>query len=274
MVHIYYNPFAGAGNAAKLLKRVQDFLTHEDKRFVLLPQDLASVSEDTPITVIGGDGTFNALLNALPNPEKYRFILLSGGTSNSLYSQISPKEDPIVKLRRYFSAPKFRKIDLAEISVDGKSYRFVNEASAGFAAAIARSIEQRNTKHFFNRMKLNELAYIATAFRCWVNEEPYFLSFCNNRRISGDLIPCVNADLSDGKIDCYELSCPRLRLPFELTRLVKAKQDKPSPFVTRTQVANAEWHFEKPLPVEIDGNPLPAAQDIRISLYPEKIRVF
>ncbi len=274
MVNIYFNPLAGAGNAAKLLKRVQEFLMHEHMRYALTPPDFADFPPETPVLVIGGDGTFNSLLNQLPQPEKYRFVLLAGGTSNSLYSQLSPKEEPIAKLRRFLSNPEFRQIDLAEISVDGTLYRYVNEASAGFAAAIARDIEKRHTKRFFNRLHLNELAYIATAFRCWAKDEPYMLSLCNNRRISGDLIPCVDADLSDGLIDCYELSCPRVKLPFELMRLVKARQDKQSVFVTRQQTSHAAWHFDKPLPVEIDGNPLPPAQDVTISLYPKKIQVF
>jgi len=261
---VYYNPLAGAGNATKLWKQVQDLLHDE----VCVPE--------AHILVIGGDGTFNRLLNELPHPEGYRFILLAGGTSNSLYSQLTPHEAPIAKLQRFLhtAEPVFQSLDVPELTVHGATYRFINEASVGFAAAIAREIEQRQTKHFFNRLKLNELAYITTAFRCWRKELPYMLSLCNNRRISGNLIPCVNADFSDGLIDCFELSCPRIRLPFELTRLVNARIDKPSKHVSRQQKAQAEWHFEQPLPVEIDGNPLPQAQDIRLSLYPKKIQVF
>lgn len=266
---LYYNE--RAGRAAKLYPQVLALMEE-------CTNDAQTMHEQSQVgdtyIVLGGDGTFNTLLNSLPQPENYRYILLSGGTSNSLYSQLSPNEDPLAKLRRAFQNPTFRELDLPELTVDGKTYRFINEASAGFAAAIAREVELRQTKRFFNRLKLNELAYIATAFRCWRKDKPYFLSLCNNRRISGDLYPCVNANPNDGKIDVYELRCPRWRLPFELTKLLKTKTDKTSEFASRRQVTHAEWHFDTPLPIEIDGNPLPPTQDIALNLYPKKIQVF
>ncbi len=266
---LYYNE--RAGRASKLYPQVLALMEAYTNDVRRVPE--WSQYGDTYI-VLGGDGTFNTLLNSLPQPEKFRYILLSGGTSNSLYSQLSPDEEPLAKLRRAFTNPTFQELDLPELTIDGKTYHFINEASAGFAAAIAHEVEQRQTKRFFNRLKLSELAYIATAFRCWRKDEPYFLSLCNNRRISGDLYPCVNANPSDGKIDVYELHCPRWRLPFKLMKLVKAKTDKVSKFVSRKQVTNAEWHFDTPLPVEIDGNPLSPTQNIRLGLYPKKIQVF
>ena len=258
---VYYNPKAGAGKAASIYEQLQPLLSSAR----LSPQDYI---------VIGGDGTFNALLNELEKPEEYRFILLPAGTSNSLCSQISPDENAVQKLTRFLAQPMFYDFDLPQIDMNGKTYRFINEASAGFAAAIAREIEQRQTKRFYNRLRLNEWAYIATAFRCWYTDKPYFLSLCNNRRISGDLYPCMEANPTDGLIDIYELACPRLRLPYELTRLVKAQTDKESDYVTRRQVTHAEWSFDESLPIEIDGNPLPPTRTLKLNLYPQKVRVF
>ena len=255
---VYFNPKAGSGRAAEVYEAVRN---------------ACNDAQDDMYIVIGGDGTFNTLLNELPHPEAYRFILLPAGTSNSLCTQISPDESPLDKLQRALTNPDFLELDLPQLTIGDKTYRFINEASAGFAAAIAREIEQRQTKRFFSRMHLNELAYIATAFRCWFTDTPYMLSICNNRRISGDLYPCVEANPTDGLIDIYELACPRGRLPYELTRLVRATDDKISDFVTRRQVTEAEWFFEQALPIEIDGNPLPPTKHLSLSIYPEKIRV-
>ena len=263
MAQLYYNPSAGSGRAQQLYKHVSDLLDHSTFNI-----------QHSTFIVIGGDGTFNTLLNSLPHPEDCQFVLLPAGTSNSLCTFLSPDEDPLTKLQRFLDAPRFYELDLPQLTIDNKTYRFINEASAGFAAAIAREVEQRQTKRLFNRLHLNELAYIATAFRCWHTNEPIWLSFCNNRRVSGDLYPCVNADPTDGLIDIYSLACPRLLLPYELTRLVSAKHDKPSDYVTRRQVTHAEFDFENPLPIEIDGNPLPPTTHLSLSLYPHKIAVF
>ena len=255
---IYYNPTAGAGRAQRIYKELSKI-------------DFQLAAND--ILVIGGDGTFNTLLNSLPHPEKHRFILLPAGTSNSLCSQISPNITPLDKLKQYLDNPTFRTIDLPELTCSNKTYRFINEASVGFAASIAREIEHRSTKRFFNALHLNELAYIATAFRCWSKEAPIMLSLCNNRRISGNLFPCVNALLDDQLIDIFHLDCPRHKLPFELLKLVKAKKDQATPYVTRSQATEMSWTFDQPLPVEIDGNPVGAHQHVHLSLYPHQIQV-
>lgn len=240
---IYYNSTAGSGRAAKIWKESKSIIEN--------------ITNDNSIIVVGGDGTLNTLLNKLEQPERYRFILVPAGTSNSLAHSLKGISN----------------IDIWQIEVDGISYRFINEASVGFAAAIAREVEHNHTKHFFNRLYLNELAYIATAFKCWFKDEPYFLSLCNNRRISGNLYPCVNADYSDNWLDIYKLACPRWRLPFELLKLVRAKRDKSTPYNTRTRIQEGEWTFANPLPVEIDGNPLPPAKRIKITRYPAQISI-
>ena len=261
---VYYNPEAGSGRARELLKQLS-----------VVSNQPSAVSNYRDIVVIGGDGTLNRLLNELEKPEEHRFILLPGGTSNSLYSQLSPGVTADTKWQEYLSGKAtFRPVDVPELTVNGKTWRFINEASVGFAASIAREIETRNTKRVFNRLHLNELAYIVTAFRCWRKDEPQMLSLCNNRRISGDLYPCPKAQLDDRLIDVFALRCPRLRLPIELTRLVKAKKEVHSLYISREQVREGQWTFAKPLPVEIDGNPIGETCEIRLSLYYKQIQVF
>ena len=245
---LYYNPSAGSGRAAKIKAQL-------DAGTLSINYQLSTIN----YIVIGGDGTLNTLLNELLHPEDYTFLLLPAGTSNSLAHSLIDNHSSL--------------IDIWQLETNNRTYRFINEASVGFAASIAREVEQRKTKRFFNRIHLNELAYIATAFRCWFTDKPYFLSLCNNRRISGDLYPCVNADFADNWLDTYELDCPRWRLPFELLKLLRAKKDKPSPFVSRNRLQEAEWFFETTLPVEIDGNPLPPTTHIRLSRYPQQVRV-
>ncbi len=284
---IYYNPTAGAGGAQRVLKEVEALLNAHHIQYTIClwsynqsstPKAKGSsiIYSSTPkadILLIGGDGTFNTLLNQLPHPEQHRFILLPAGTSNSLCSQISPKEDAIRKLNRYLTNPQFIKVDLPQVTCNNTTYRFINEASVGFAAAIARTIEKSKTKKVFNALHLNELGYIFTAFRCWRKDEPYMLSLCNNKRISGNLFPCPQARIDDGRIDVYELQCSRIRLPFELTRLVGATSDTTSTAIRRSQMKEGVWQFDKPLPVEVDGNPLGETTQLTLSLYPHQLQI-
>ena len=284
---IYYNPTAGAGGAQRVLKEVEALLNAHHIQYTIClwsynqsstPKAKGSsiIYSSTPkadILLIGGDGTFNTLLNQLPHPEQHRFILLPAGTSNSLCTQISPKEDAIRKFNRYLTNPHFIKVDLPQVTCNNTTYRFINEASVGFAAAIARTIEKSKTKKVFNALHLNELGYIFTAFRCWRKDEPYMLSLCNNKRISGNLFPCPQARIDDGRIDVYELQCSRIRLPFELTRLVGATSDTTSTAIRRSQMKEGVWQFDKPLPVEVDGNPLGETTQLTLSLYPHQLQI-
>ena len=266
----YYNP--EAGGAERVWKEVIKVLPeYRDTGISTYRHDLSC----RDIVVIGGDGTLNRLLNELEKPEEHRYILLPGGTSNSLYSQLSPGLTAEAKWQQYLSGKAvFKQLDLPELTVNGKTWRFINEASAGFAGAIAREIEGRGTKRRFSRLGLNELAYIATAFRCWRKDESQMLSLCNNRRISGDLYPCPDAKIDDGLIDVFALHCPRIRLPRELMRLVKAKKPTLSKYVQREQVRSGKWVFDKPLPVEIDGNPIGETRELRMALYASPVEVF
>ena len=284
---IYYNPTAGAGGAQRVLKEVEALLNAHHIQYTIClwsynqsstPKAKGSsiIYSSTPkadILLIGGDGTFNTLLNQLPHPEQHRFILLPAGTSNSLCTQISPKEDAIRKFNRYLTNPQFIKVDLPQVTCNNTTYRFINEASVGFAAAIARTIEKSKTKKVFNALHLNELGYIFTAFRCWRKDEPYMLSLCNNKRISGNLFPCPQARIDDGRIDVYELQCSRIRLPFELTRLVGATSDTTSTAIRRSQMKEGVWQFDKPLPVEVDGNPVGEITQLTLSLYPHQLQI-
>ena len=272
-ISIYYNPSAGSGRAETVWKDVKALLDARGVKYALLERDKLDKA-CTDVIVIGGDGTFNSLLNGLSKPEEHRFVLLAGGTSNSLYSQISGKEKAVNKVQRYLNDAPFTKTDLPELICNGHTWRFINEASVGFAASIAQAIENRNTKKRFNRLGLNELAYIATAFRCWQSEEPIMVSFCNNKRISGDLYPCPGAKIDDRLIDVFELRCPRLRLPLELTRLIRAKKDVVSKWTKRKQVSTGKWLFDRPLPVEIDGNPIGKTTEIDLQLYSASLNVF
>lgn len=286
MLSLYINTAAGSGRAQALANRIQAWLNARQIKYALWDtQDVPEAGTD--ILVIGGDGTFNHLLNTVPHPEDYRFILLPAGTSNSLYSQLSPDTTLEQKLTRYANCPAFRALDLPQIAIkpvvspaEGGikqahpiTSRFVNEASVGFAAAIAHRMENGNTKRIFNRLHLNELGYIATAFRAWSAEYPYMLSLCNNRRISGNLFPCPDAAIDDRLIDVYELDCPRWKLPYELTKLVGANTPRQSKYVQYMQTAEHTWTFPQPMPVEVDGNPLPPTRSLSLSMFPHQIQV-
>lgn len=274
-LYVYFNPKAGSGRAAQQWQEVQHQLLPAHVTWVELPEQPTDLPDASDILVIGGDGTFNQLLNRLPQPEKYRFILLPAGTSNSLCSQISPALSCVEKTKRYLQGAAFRKVDVGELTTNKTTYRFINEASVGFAAAIAREMERNNRcKRFFNALHLNELSYIAIAFRCWAKEHPYFLSLCNNRRISGNLYPCPNARLDDGTITSYELRCPRWRLPLELCRLIRNTRPIESPYVQYTQFTEHLFHFDHALPIEIDGNPLPPTTEVKVGVYPHSITLF
>ena len=273
-LYVYINPTAGSGRALQQWEIVRDkVLIPAHREWIECPQDVNSLPVSSDIMVIGGDGTFNQLVNTLFHPELYRYILLPAGTSNSLCTQISPRLSCVEKAHQYVRGARFRTMDVGELSAHGKTYRFINESSVGFAAAIAQRIEHNGYKKLFNSLHLNELSYIAVAFRCWAKEHPYMLSLCNNRRISGHLFPCPDAKIDDGQIDYYELRCPRWRLPFELSRLISRTKPVQSLFVNSGRFTKQTFHFEESMPVEIDGNPIDLASEVSISVYSHPITI-
>lgn len=266
ILYVVANPNSGSGRGRLVWKSVEAYLSEHTIAYQLVNVDLPP--EGSRVMLIGGDGTYCCFVNRVPRPEVYRYVLVEAGSSNSLWSTFGTTH-----CSRNLDAEDYVTMDLGEVETETERFRFWNEASLGFAAAIGARTVDSALKRTMNRWRLSEWAYVLTAFSVWMTEEPTMINLMNNNRISGDLRPCPDARPDDGQVDVSMLRCPRWRLPLELVRMVGLREANPSRYVEVYR--GKEWRTElaKPLPVEADGEPMQAAQVVRFGLYSQSLQV-
>ena len=131
MTYIFYNPQSGnkhgKEDAEKLLSSLNNDASIEDIReYDGNSEFFTSLTENDSIIICGGDGTLNHFINAHNCNEiraeiSYRPI----GSGNDFANDIGfPLTTDYLPIKKYL-------LDLPTVEVDGKTYKFLNNASFG-----------------------------------------------------------------------------------------------------------------------------------------------
>lgn len=146
MIHVLYNP--QAGSAAQLVElreraREQENVRWEELRRGEEAREQVAQAVQQGATVIaaaGGDGTVNAVINALaPDFEHVRFGIVPLGTGNDLARTLGVPDDPAAALA-LLTAGEERRLDLVYVESAGRSLYCANVASGGFAGQLQESM--------------------------------------------------------------------------------------------------------------------------------------
>ena len=131
-INILYNPHAGNGNGESFAKNLLDYYSGKKLDFVDMTKIgsyadfLSSLDADEKIVVAGGDGTLHCFVNGVYDIERKNDIYYyAAGSGNDFLVDLGMK-----KGAKPFLINKYiEKLPLA--TVDGKSYRFLNNMSFG-----------------------------------------------------------------------------------------------------------------------------------------------
>ena len=132
IVHVLYNPFAGNGRGEESARKLTALLPEADLRFQAMTEiaDYAAFLADIPaeetLLVCGGDGTLNRFVNdtdglSFPNPV---FYYACGSGNDFLHDLGKEPETTPFEITPYLK-------DLPTVTVQGKSYRFLNGVGYG-----------------------------------------------------------------------------------------------------------------------------------------------
>jgi len=171
--------------------------------------DIEAASENPLVIIAGGDGTVNAVVNAL-TPGRATLAVLPGGTANVLALElgIGSVVEGISRIARGETKP------LAVGLVEGKgglSRRFLLMAGIGLDGDIVRGVRESEKRLF------KKGAYLLSALRCllaWRRGrfslladgsavECHSVVICNGARYGGDLILMPGADISETVLDLF-----------------------------------------------------------------------
>lgn len=148
-LNIIFNPNAGNGRSEKARKIIEQILQEkaityevfksesEDKAKIILDGLLTNGQKN--IIVIGGDGTFSAIVNSCNDPSQFVFGLIPSGTGNDFAKTLGISKNPKKALEHILSGKQCQ-VDYLQ----GTSRRAVNTVSAGIDIAIITKYESYN----------------------------------------------------------------------------------------------------------------------------------
>lgn len=131
MVHILYNPLSGSGKGFDRVQALREQLRDKELNFCDIREVkdyatfFAGIGAEDTLVIAGGDGTLNKFVNftaELTYPANLFYYAM--GSGNDFRQDVAPGEEGLIPLGEYIK-------DLPTVTVNGKTYRFLNGIGYG-----------------------------------------------------------------------------------------------------------------------------------------------
>ncbi len=177
-LHFILNTTARTGSSASVWNSIKIRLVDEKIPYKIHPttypgaatdlaRELSQLSDERVyVIVIGGDGTFNEVLNGITDFNKVRIGLIPAGSGNDfargvgLHSGIAGFEAILHSIKQEEEGHPVSRIDLGEASYEGNSRLFGISAGIGLDAIVCKKALTSPLKKVLNRLHLGKLTYI------------------------------------------------------------------------------------------------------------------
>ncbi|MFH0889416.1 MAG: diacylglycerol kinase family protein [Planctomycetota bacterium] len=307
-IKIIINPIAGSGKAEKFVEHLKNALTsrqiESDVKFTSQYGDAQEIAnkhtEDTPILCLGGDGTFNEIINGLITnrhfTENNRPIigLIPFGSGNVIAKELQLKRN-IRHFIGLYQNNLYRQLDIGCVRFiqENKKRYFISMAGIGFDAEVARQyqLDRNGAKlqaHLFSYFPIT----IKTIFRYKmpritiqiegkiVSRNASFVQVANVRSYGGPFVLVNNAIFDDGFLDVvwFKGKSPLNIIRYYslaflgCTNIVHDMKQKKTKEVVLS-LSDDEASSVRKVPIQVDGDwcgYLP----IQIEIIPKGIRVY
>lgn len=231
----------------------------------------------------GGDGTINAVVNALvgkaKKPPHVELGILPLGTANDFARGCELPDDNLAECLRIACTSQVQKVDVGQMN--GRN--FINVASLGFGAEVTATTPQDMKK------LLGGGAYTLMGLVTAMKFEPYECSVStpdgvgregqvlvaavgNNRFAGGGFEVAPKASMSDGLLDLAVITHDA---EFSIAAVLKELKDpfnEKNRYLQYRQLADFTIHCDRKLPCNLDGETVQKKQ-LRFTVLPSHLRL-
>lgn len=207
------------------------FVCHEKSSAQEALIKICSTDSIPNVIAVGGDGTFNNVINSIPDFDKVNVGFIPAGTGNDFAEALGISHDPITAIDDIL-ANNIRNIDL--IDVAGKIC--LNVTATGLDIEVLRTYNKM--KHFKGKIKYN-LALIKTLL-CFgsykanikidgkeMQKDAFLVAAGNAKYFGGGMMVTPHGEIDDGKISVTIINkLSKIKIPFVLLKFMKGKHDK------------------------------------------------
>lgn len=304
------NLTAGTGKAKNIWKSVlkpelirrgvhyrASMCTHAGHGTELARQMLREQAGEITLVVVGGDGTFNEVLNGITDFERVTVGFIPTGSANDLGYALGIPADPLLALRRVLRCGEILCMDIGRTTFhrDGSSRYFAISSGIGLDAEACRYSHGGRFKNILNRMHIGMLVYLLNTVRLVFGQplglaklvftdgrgrervykvrELYFLAGMNQPNEGGHLMMAPAASARDGKLS-FAMACGlgRVQALFSLGLLALRRHEN----IPGYEVVNArKCHImlADGLEVHTDGETFGGHWDITMECLPKKLQI-
>ncbi|MDD6039197.1 MAG: diacylglycerol kinase family protein [bacterium] len=210
-------------------------LEHRGHATCLTQKIIAENEGEIRIIVVGGDGTFNEMLNGITDFERVTVGVIPAGSGNDLCYGLGIPSDPLQALSVALRNDHIVKMDIGRtiFHKDDMVKYFAISCGIGLDAEVCARTEKSKCKAILNRLHIGNLSYFintlgalfgvkhadATLTTSQKDGKPQsrkvkrmiFLAAMNQRYEGGHLPMSPNADCFDGALSCvmaYDMAKP------------------------------------------------------------------
>ncbi|HOJ74113.1 MAG TPA: diacylglycerol kinase family lipid kinase [Phycisphaerae bacterium] len=215
---ILWNPSAGSAGKAEALRAELQSRSGVVLRQVSSRDEVVRAATEAAeakfelIVAAGGDGTVNAVVNALAEPgRELPLAILPLGTGNDLARTLAIPPDPQQAVE-LLASPRVERIDRVLLESPTRRIYYVNMGSAGFSGEVLQWATEE-VKRWWGPLaylrgvaqKLGELKPYEVILQFddgpTVHEQLYNVVLANGRTTSGGMMLAPYADLQDGQVE-------------------------------------------------------------------------
>jgi len=241
---------------AGIVPQVHNVTNPEDARLVCA--QIEAVEQNPVVIVAGGDGTINAVVNALA-PGRATLGILPVGTANVLARELGI--DSVAAGIGCIAAGKSRPMAVGLIERgNGSSQRFVLMAGIGLDGSVVHGVRLREKR------LLKKGAYLLSALRCllkWPRDrfqlvadgqslECHSIIICNGARYGGDLLLAPEADISVPVLDLFCITSTSRRSYLKIIAAALCGNIKDNQGVTLLRATEVSVGGD--MPIQVDGD--------------------
>ena len=235
MYHVIINPASRSGKGESLwrnivepylMERKIEYISYFSRKPGEVAKLAAKITQDASpqaprhIILLGGDGTFNEMLQGISDFSAVKLGYIPTGSSNDLARDLGISKEPAQAVAQalYSGTPHQMDVGCVTFKDNTKRY-FAVSCGIGFDAAVCEETNRSAFKKALNRIGLGKLAYLTIAIKqlltaksvsCRIqldNKEPFviqkylFLAGMLHRYEGGGFKFCPKAKPNDGILD-------------------------------------------------------------------------
>lgn len=305
MYQFIVNPSAGAGRGYRIWKKIERQLENDSQEYRVFfterQGDAAEIAktltadkdEAKILVVVGGEGTYNEVLNGVSFKGMVTLGYVPAGFRNALSKGFQSYRKVNGQIKKVLHPKYYKLMNYGVLTSGGDEIfnrRFGGRCGIGLDAAICHNLLCCSTRHRMSRMNLNRLLNFTIGMKQWFLAKPvkgyivfdgvkrvefnhiYFITFhvCEeNQKKKGTL----EHENEGGKMKVYVANSSRKSKMVPILMDVVMGVRKKERGIRIFECSEASVHLSRPLAVHVDGESCLCQQDMEIRCIPKRIRV-